>query len=535
MRSLFGLALCVLLLPFAACKKGASWDVDAAFPIARSHLNLSNFFGDTIFKPDAGGLLHIAFSKDIINFTMDSLVKLPDTTVALGFTAPFTSMLSPGTVLFSNNASTDRELTFNVSNGVQLNKAIVKSGYLKVEYLNTYGQPLNFNYEINSASLWGNNLHINQTIAGGSVSNPASLTRFYPLNDYVITMTGLTNTKVNTLVQSYTITTDPSGSADQLNPGQGLSVKLSFSKVVPEYVQGYFGQQDLSFGPDSSLLGLLDNFKPSNFALTQSDINFRIINEFGIELSSTISDIRSIKTSPPNVVTLNAGNLLQTINVNRAGKTNNASNPVFPWVKQIDINSSNSNLNAFLQNLPNYLGYKVQAKLNPLGNVSAGNDFAYYGHGLKVVADVDIPFEISADYFSLVNFAKIDLTSINELDNVNNCEMILQARNNYPFRAQIQGYMVDTQGQVVDSMFTWDNNTIQAAITDNANNVLHYTDTRLVAYFNQAKTQHLKQCSQVKFVTYLYLPNQPTPIRIKDSSYLDLILSANVNYHVKTK
>ncbi len=148
---------------------------------------------------------------------------------------------------------------------------------------------------------------------------------------------------------------------------------------------------------------------------------------------------------------------------------------------------------------------------------------------------MDIPFEISADYFSLVNFAKIDLTSINELDNVNNCEMILQARNNYPFRAQIQGYMVDTQGQVVDSMFTWDNNTIQAAITDNANNVLHYTDTRLVAYFNQAKTQHLKQCSQVKFVTYLYLPNQPTPIRIKDSSYLDLILSANVNYHVKTK
>lgn len=535
MRHLPGLLIFVLLLPFLSCKKGTSWDVDAAFPIAQSHLNFSNFFGDTIFKADNTGLLHIAFSKDIINFTMDSLVKLPDTTVSIGFTSPFTSQLNPGTIVFSNNASTDREITFNVTNGVELNKAIVKKGYLKVEYFNTYSQPLNFNYQINSATLWGNILQINQTISGGSVSSPATLTKVYPLDDYVISLTGLTNTKINTLVQSYTITTDPSGSPDQLLPGQGLSVKLSFSKVVPAYVQGYFGQQDLSFGPDSSFIGLLDNFKPSNFALTQSEINFRIINEFGIELSSTISDIRSIKTTPPNVVSLNAGNLLQTINVNRAGKTNNGSNPVFPWVKQININSSNSNLNAFLQNLPNYLGYKVKAKLNPLGNVSAGNDFGYYGHGLKVIADVDIPFEISADYFNLINYAKIDLTGISQLSNVNSCDMILQARNNYPFKAQIQGYMLNTQDQVVDSLFTWDNNTIQSAITNSSNVVLNYVDTKLVASFNKTKIEHLRQCSRIKFVTYLYLPNQPTPIRIKDDNYLDLILSAFVDYNVKTK
>jgi len=75
--------------------------------------------------------------------------------------------------------------------------------------------------------------------------------------------------------------------------------------------------------------------------------------------------MKSIKTSPANVVTLNAGNLLQSINVNRANKTNNPSNPVFPWLKQINVNSSNSNLNPFLQNLPNYLGYSIKATLNP--------------------------------------------------------------------------------------------------------------------------------------------------------------------------
>ena len=76
-------------------------------------------------------------------------------------------------------------------------------------------------------------------------------------------------------------------------------------------------------------------------------------------MSSSINNLKSIKTSSSNVVTLNAGNLLQSINVNRAGKTNNPSNPVFPWVQLINVNNTNSNLNPFLENLPNYFGFAL--------------------------------------------------------------------------------------------------------------------------------------------------------------------------------
>ena len=57
------------------CKKETSWDLDAAVPIAQSNLNINNFFGDTIFKADPTGLLHIAFSKDILNYKMDNSEK----------------------------------------------------------------------------------------------------------------------------------------------------------------------------------------------------------------------------------------------------------------------------------------------------------------------------------------------------------------------------------------------------------------------------------------------------------------------------
>ncbi|HRG02344.1 MAG TPA: hypothetical protein PKZ75_14595 [Bacteroidia bacterium] len=526
-KSLF--ALLFLSLAFS-CKKGTNWDVDVAIPIVKSHLNISNFFGDSLFDTDQSGLVHIAFSKDLINFTMDSLVKLPDTTLNLSYTAFFNTALNPGIQIFSNALPNDKEITFDVDNGVELNKAIVRTGVLKIEYINSYSQPMRFNYVVNSASLWGNQLTVNQLIPGGT-----SLTKTYPLDGYNINLTGLTGNKVNTLVQTYTISTDASGSSDVLQAGQGLTIKLSFVDIVPEYIQGYFGQQDLSFGPDSSSFGFLNNFSANNLVLSQSAINFKLVNEFGLEMSSSINSVRSVKLNPSNVVTLNAGNLLQSINVGRASKTNNPSNPVFPWFKQININSNNSNLNPFLQNLPDYLGYSVKAKLNPLGNISAGNDFAFYGRGLKVTADVDIPLALSADYFSLVNYSKVDLTQLKELNDVNYCEIILDARNNYPFKARVQGYMINENNEVIDSLFIPGQNILESAITDVNNVVLNYVDSKLVVDFNKEKITHLTQCKQIKFVSYLYLSNQPTPIKINEDSYLDLVIHANVNYNAKTR
>ena len=252
-------------------------------------------------------------------------------------------------------------------------------------------------------------------------------------------------------------------------------------------------------------------------------------------MSSSINQLRSIKTSPPNVVTLNAGNLLQSINIGRAGKTNNSSNPVFPWFKQINVNSTNSNLNPFLQNLPNYLGYSVQAIINPLGNISAGNDFAYYGRGLKVTADVDIPLALSANYFKLLNYSKVDLTQLKELNDVNSCSIIMDVRNNYPFKTMVQGYMLNDQNQIIDSLFIPGQNVIEPANTDINNVVLNYIDSKLVAEFDKDKISHLTQCKQIKFISYLYLSNQPTPIKINNDSYLDLVLHADLNYKARSK
>ena len=98
-----------------------------------------------------------------------------------------------------------------------------------------------------------------------------------------------------------------------------------------------------------------------------------------------------------------------------------------------------------------------------------------------------------------------------------------------------QGYLLNDQNQIIDSLFIPGQNIIESGITDVNNNVLSYVDSKLVAVFDKNKIQNLAQCKQIKFVSYLYLPNQPIPIKINEDSYLDLVLSAYLNYKAKSK
>ena len=207
-----------------SCKKSTNWDVDASFPIAHSYLNINNFFGDSLFVADTNNLLHFALTTEIINYTIDSLVKLPDTTIALPtYTASTSYSIYPGNQIYTNNTSSNKEITFDIANGVQLNKAIVKKGALKIEFSSEYDQPVNFKYTINSATLWGNMFQINQVVPG----NANLFVKYYTLDGYTLDFTGQNFNKINTLVQTYTISADVSGQPSQINVGKGFSIKMS--------------------------------------------------------------------------------------------------------------------------------------------------------------------------------------------------------------------------------------------------------------------------------------------------------------------
>jgi len=531
--SKIALSILVFVTIMVSCRKSyeTDWDVDISAPIARSTLNIKNFFSDTLFQADPTGLLHLAFSKKIAGFELDSLIELPDTVLNYSF------FLAPNTNFFIAPGSNipgfpqTQEINLNISNGVELRTATINDGKLKVNYTNTYTQPLVFDMILPGTTKYGIPFKIHEVISPGFNNT----TRYYDVSGYTVKMGGLSGNKINSIVQTISVSVDPSAQPDTIRGGQGVATNISYTKLIPYYVEGYFGQQNIDLPYDSVSLNISNNLQASNFQINSAYINFKIVNEFGVDINAQLSNIKSVNTFSNNSVTLNASGL-SNININKAGKTNNFSNPVFPSVKTISVNTTNSNLKPFLENLPDYLTYKGKISINPFGNISGSNDFAFLNTGINIYADVDMPLQIKTDYFKLISTTAIDLTTVKQIDNINYGTINIQATNGFPFEAVLQGYILNEQNQIIDSLFVLPNNVIKRGNLDVNYLVTSPVFTKIEVPLDENKLENLKSCKFIKFVSQFNMPTpQPPDIKIMESYNLDLILSLDVNYRARKK
>ncbi len=533
MRFIYKISLAVLLfLAFQSCRKSfeTDWDLDIAAPIARSKLNIKNFFSDTLFSSDPTGLLHLSFSKKIAGFQLDSLVQLPDTVLDYQFAMlPNTKLyLPPGNSI--PGFPQTQEINLTLSGGVELRSTIINNGLIKIVYSNSYTQPLEFKMVLPYTTKYGLPFTINEIINPGT----NNLAKFYDIGGYDVKLTGMTLSKINSLVQTIDVKVPSFAQPDTIRGGQGVYTQISYADLVPYYVEGYFGQQNIDLPYDSVALNISNNLQISNFQISSAFINFKIVNEFGVDINAQLSNIKSVNTLSSTAITLNASGL-SNININRASKTTGFSNPIFPTIKTVSVNTVNSNLKPFLENLPDYLTYQGKIVVNPFGNISASNDFAFLGTGINIYADVDMPLQIRADYFKLVSYSTIDLTTVKQIDNINYGDIVLRCTNGFPFNAVLQGYILNDQKQKIDSLFNVPGNVIKEGLVDMNNIVISTSYTELRIPLTQAKLQNLKLCKSLQFVSQFNLPPQPPDIKLLDSYNLDLVLSLDINYRARKK
>lgn len=419
------------------------------------------------------------------------------------------------------------ELSFSIGGAAAIKRADIKSGKLSVKFSNDLAEPLDLLYKIPSATKYGMPLVIFETVPPGI----NSLIKTYDLSGYSLNMTGLSGNLYNTIVQTYTVVVNPNANPVEVTYGKGAKAELSYSGLIPQYIEGYFGQQNITVPVDTTTLDFLKNVDASGFSLSTAAFNFKIINEFGAEFTANLNNVKSINTKNNSTVNLSTSQL-SNINMNRAAKSGST---IFPAVKTISLTPSNSNITAFLSNLPNKLTYSGNVNVNPLGNLAAYTDFAFYGTGIKVIADINIPLQFNANYFKLVSNAKLDVGNLKQLDNVNGGKFIISTSNGYPFKAKLQAYLLDEQNQVIDSLFDINNNIISNGILDASNVVTVPTLSKLEVPVDKQKIENLKRSKQVRIETYLLMPPNPPDIKIYDNYTISVNIIAELNYRVERK
>jgi hypothetical protein len=514
-------------LMITSCRKKAEteWDVDLVAPVVNGELNISNFLGDSLFTSDNTGLLHLSINRTLTSLKLDSLVKIPDTVIVSGFTwTLFPTPLSPGQNIISG---AQQPLNFKFSNSVGIQIVDLEKGMLKVAFKNTYSQPVDFKYAFPGVTKNGVPLTLTETLAGYDTSQ----VRFYDLKGYRFDLRG-NGGQVNTLIQTYTTSVNSSAQPAYIQTGEGVTLKISYTNLLPSYVKGYFGKQTITVGPDSSSLDLGKNFTATNFLLNSANVDFKITNDFGCELNAQLQDVEAIRKADNAKVNLYAP-ILSNINVNGATNNNQGSQPFTPSIKVVSLNNSNSNVKQCLELLPDFLKYTGTVNVNPLGNTSGFNDFAYLNSALKVDANIDIPMVYNADRFDLTSTSDFNVSKIKQLDNINFGRFIIKAENGFPFQTRLQAYLIDSLGIVQDSIFNTSNQLIKAGQLNSQNIVMMPTNSDLTIPVDKTKLENLKKARKVRVKARLLMPPNPPDIKLYENYRLKVKILVDINYTVK--
>jgi hypothetical protein len=433
------------LLVVASCqrKEPTSWDSEVLVPLASGRITIQDIVPDSIIYFDENNLWHLHINENLTDFDLDSIVRIPDTIISKRFEVPITG--GPFTIPNGQQIiDVPEENLLNIRD-VQLSEAIVSSGVLQYSiksYINGY---LTCNYEIPGVTLNGIGTLIQTTTQPSDGITPFVYSGSIDLSNHHFDLTGESGVAFNRIYSHLNIATAADAPTQAVIHGHdSIVVELKFLDPVIQYARGYFGEQDYSLDQSVDFSDNV-NFPTGTLNLNAATMKLNIENNVGIDAQINFHALSSTNTATNETVNLQYAPLYQPINITRAFDNNGT---VVPNSTEFLMNQNNSNIVPFIENLPNFILVNADIHLNPLGNVSDGNDFIYTANTIKAALDLDIPLNIGAE--NLLFTDTLDIGSSIEI--TADGHLYLYVNNSFPFSATCDAFIIDDQNQIVQVM-----------------------------------------------------------------------------------
>ena len=514
---------------FFSCRKElekVSWDAQFLAPLVNTSLDIKNLLTGTFIQANADSSLKIVYQNDIYKLSMDTLFKIPDTTVLQPYTVPIQLTFNPGDAVINNSLS---ETTYNLHN-VQLRTTTVKSGTILYTIKSLIKEVTTFKYSIPCAKLNGVPFSINITVPAAVGNIPGIYSQSFDMSGYVIDLTGINNNKINTIYSSLTASVSQLGQPVLVNPADSLIIKNTFHNFIPDYAKGYFGQTTFNIGPSETKFDMFKKIVGGSLHLEDVNFDLKIENPIGLDARIYINNLSSINTRTGTTIALTNSIVGTPININRASESGGS---VFSTFANFPLTVSNSNIKPMIENLPDKFGYSMQIIANPLGNVSGSNDFIHSDKLMTAKMDMEIPLSLVATDLTLADTIPLNISN-NGTQNVKSATITLFVDNGFPFDAALQFYILNTSNQAVDSLFSVVN-TIDAAPLNSNLRAIGKKHTRLAIPITAGKMNLLYNTKKLKLKVKFNTSAQPSYVKIYSDYSIDVKLVGDVNYMVQLK
>lgn len=429
LTKIFVLSTLLTILLLSGCRKerkAIGWNIDALAPLIYGELSIKDLLKDSLVSTNTDNSVQLSFYTNLYKLNFDSLLNIPDTTIKNNYTIPFSAgiTVSPGQTFIAE----PENITLNIDD-VELTKAKIKKGKINYILSSNINAEIIYEYTISNAINTQGLPFIKQLTVPAAGGSNSFVSGSFDLTGYTISLTGTNNNDYNTLSTLVKMKLSENHPVDLLISNMD-TVKLEnkVSNISIDYAEGYFGNQKLSQS-SSNEISQMKNIINGSIDIEQVAVKLEIINGIGADAAFTIQNLISKSTN--NSIALTHQLIGDENFINRASQSGGSiSSTEFTS----SFTSANSNIENWLENLPDSILYDLDFELNTLGNVSGHHDFI----------DAKVPFEVNMNVDMPLSFIASNLILTDTITlNTENIEQVIKGKlklsidNGFPLEATL--------------------------------------------------------------------------------------------------
>jgi hypothetical protein len=509
-------AAAITVLFYSACRSDekTSWDIDVIAPLAETRLGLDNLLADSNIISAPGEPLVVRFESNLSLLPTDSIFSIPDTIIGNSFSLPISFNLPSGFQLVNLNDL----VRFDYGN-LSITDVILASGTLKSTITSRLDDPVVYSFAIPQAYFSAVPLQLqNQQLDPASVSNPITRETTTDLSNYSFNLRGPNNNESNLLQLTFSARLDPNGNGAPVSANvPALEYSNEFLNFKPYFAKGFFGNQKFTNENQRISVAFLRRVT-GNLDLEDATMDLFLENSVGADFSFLIRKFKALKSS--SGVSLDLEHSLIGQQQLLARSTNFSVYPpsFSTTTKSFQLNSSNSNLKEVLEMLPDEFEYSLDAELNPLGNVSSGNDFIFNTSNAKASFALTMPFKFAANALYFTDTIKTTGFEESDQSPVTNASLFLAIENGFPFDLKCSFDLLDENRVKIDTLLP--NDIAVAGIVDASLRVRQSTETIMETRVTPQRLENLERTRYI--VVKAKLNTLPEQTRLP--MYLDYFL-----------
>lgn len=507
-------ALTVLCSTACRTDEQTAWDINVIAPLAEARLGLDDILADSTILSAPGEPLVVRFESNLSLLPTDSIFSIPDTTIGDSFALPINFNLPAGFQLLNLN-----DLVRFDYGDLNITDVVLSSGKLVSTITSRLDDRVFYSFSIPKATFSSIPFELfNQSIDPASINNPVTRQTITDLSGYVFDLKGPSSNESNQLELTLSAQLDPNGNGSPVSANiPAFAYNNQFIGFKPYFAKGYFGSQKYRTENQRIDVAFLRRVT-GNLDLEDATMDLLLENSIGADFGFLIRKFKALKSS--SGLALDLAHPLIGQQQLLARSTNFSLYPASfsTTTKSFQLNSSNSNLKQVLELLPDEFEYSIDAELNPLGNVSSGNDFIFNTSNAKASFALTLPFKFAANSLYFSDTIKTTGFEESEQSPVTQASLYLDVENGFPFDLKCTFELLDENRIRIDTLLPGD--IAVAGLVDETFRVRQSTKTIIET---KITPQRLENLNKTRFIVVKARLNT-VPEQTRLPMYIDYFL-----------